>query len=343
MCYFRSEADSFVCNLATFVCVCVCVAFPCFSFPSVWMSVCTCSCVVGVCVWVGGGGGACGGGRKEEKKIGHPLKQKACSQHRNRLLNFHWRACLHGNRLTLRQQQSHGRASLLLSWRIQRASYDIRDHSVTRSARSGHTHTHTHTRRIKHTHTHTHVGAGDAAGVRTRTHSQLHWVRGLMTRMLLSESVKRITGAIYRGDNTEHKVTSWPGNNIITSLGLLTGVTRPVCVCVCVCVESTVRTQEGSETQRLKVCFFTAQRVTWNDIHISTLHVSDRASPQLQPASARLAQTQEPQGACLFCASRHITSALFELVRQEWCRWVRVRSYVESRHRLLTHCESQRR
>lgn len=43
------------------------------------------------------------GGGVEEKKIGHPLKQKARSQHRNRLLNFHWPACLYGNRLTLRQ------------------------------------------------------------------------------------------------------------------------------------------------------------------------------------------------------------------------------------------------
>lgn len=44
-----------------------------------------------------------GGVRGGKKKIGHPLKQKARSQHRNRLLNFHWPACLYGNRLTLRQ------------------------------------------------------------------------------------------------------------------------------------------------------------------------------------------------------------------------------------------------
>lgn len=86
----------------------LCIFFLCIFFHFNFQ-ICVC-----VCVHVHGEAGSAservyerelegGGGRGGKKKIGHPLKQKAHSQHRNRLLNFHWPACLYGNRLTLRQ------------------------------------------------------------------------------------------------------------------------------------------------------------------------------------------------------------------------------------------------
>lgn len=98
LCFFCAQP----CRPHWGACMCMCVSSIPMFFLSVCMSVCTCTCarVAGSAsewLWsVGEGGGG-------KKKIGHPLKQKACSQHRNRLLNFHWWACLHGNRLTLRQ------------------------------------------------------------------------------------------------------------------------------------------------------------------------------------------------------------------------------------------------